>query len=161
MLEMMDRLDNLVVGFFQRFYELILDRYGATIGTFRMSVAFFPVAADILLRLLQRGPLLDILLDFFCILGIGVFYNLKMMDVDDRLQASNKLALINARSLIFRQKFFFLRIFYMGCFGCGAVLNHHFGGLLGLFAIVNARCVVVRNRIERKKQMATPAFSTP
>ena len=111
--ETVHRLDLEVVDLFQWLYNQMLDRFGLKIGTFRMSIALFPIATDILRKASNGDALGTVCADYIFLIGISLFYNLRMMISDDRLQIRQKLRLINSRSTGFRDKFFNVRIFYL------------------------------------------------
>ena len=143
------RLDNIVVGLFQRVYDGLLDRLGARIGTFRMGLALTPIVADSVARLAGGGPMSEVLANGIFLVGIGLFYDVRTMLADDRRQERRDLTPINAPALRFQADFLALRIFYLFALTAAALVHHNCGGL-GLLAIVYARCLTVRDRIEPK-----------
>ncbi len=141
----MFRLDLAVVGLFQRVCDTMLDCFGTRIGTFRMLIALIPVGADTLVRILRGCSMAKVSANSIFLIGIGLFYDARMMVCDDRLQTRHDLRAINVRSLRFQADFLQLRIFYLFSLSAAALFHHTIAGL-GLLAVVYARCLVVRER---------------
>ena len=142
------QLDRRLIALFQGVYDTLLDRFGTRIGTYRMALAVTPILVDFARRLatsplIQVGPTAMFLLILFM-----MFYDFGTMATDNRLQSRNDLRLINLETISFERKSFYTRVFYLLFFGCSALLFYDLAGL-GLLAIVYARCVKVRERIER------------
>jgi hypothetical protein len=141
------QIDKHVIGLFQRFYDALLDHTGVRIGTFRMSAAIVPVAADFVLRAFQGFFFVQIAatIVFFIIL-FSAFYDFKTMTAENRLQNRNDLKTINFISYRFQSETFYTRLFYLVFFSFSAIVYSDFAGI-GLLSIVYARCVKVRERI--------------
>ncbi len=150
------RVDLAVVGLLQRVYDALLDHVGIRIGTFRMLVALLPVGADTLARIARGCAPSEVVANGIFLIGIGLFYDVRMMVCDDRLQVRHELRAINVRSLRFQIDFLQLRVFYLLSLTMAALFHHNLAGL-GLLAIVYARCIVVRER-RRPEGRRTLAF---
>jgi hypothetical protein len=141
------QIDKHVIGLFQRFYDVLLDHTGVRIGTFRMSIAIVPIAADFALRSFQGFFVVQLASTIaFLIILFAAFYGFRTMTAENEMQKRNDLKKINSISYQFQSATFYTRIFYLGFFGFSAVMYSDFAGI-GLLSIVYARCVKVRERI--------------
>ena len=149
-------VDERAISALQWVYDQSLDRHNAKIGTFRMTIALTPVAAEATARMIRGAELFDLLPDMLLLLGVSIFYSLRMMKCDDRLQMRHRFRVINTRSLRFRSQHLMLRIFYLSFFTSSLLFHHNVGGL-GMLAIVYARCLTVRERrtTERRPLLAS------
>ena len=138
-------VDERAIEALQWVYNQLLDQLGARIGTFRMTIALTPVAADITGRIFSGDALFDMLPDMLSLVGVSIFYSLRMMKFDDQLQMRHRFRVINTRSLRFRSKHVVLRLLYLFFFTSSFVFHHNVSGL-GMLAIVYARCLTVRER---------------
>ena len=142
------QLDKHLIGLFQLAYDHLLDTFGVRIGSYRMSLAVAPILLDFVRRTLPSSLTQGAPTVVFLVILFLMFYDFGTMNLENRLQARHSLRAINLQTISFERQSYYTRIFYLVFFGLSALLFHDLAGL-GLLAIVYARCVKVRERIER------------
>ena len=139
------RPDHAVVGLLQHVYDKTLDHFETRIATFSMLIAPIAVRTDTLAPVLRGCSITEMPANGSFPFGIGLFYDVRMMVDDDKLQTRHDPRAVHVRSPRFRVDVLHLRVLHPISLTTVALLHHTVAGL-GLLAIVYARFLLIWER---------------